>query len=101
PMRMNASAWILTIAVAVSERALESWRDRKSHRHGLGWAFVGVLMFSFSVPLTKEAVGGFDPFLTATGRAVIAGVIAAALLAVTRAQLPPPHLRRPIVFTML
>ena len=70
-------------------------------REGLAWAFAGVLMFSFSVPLTKEAVGGFSPYLTATGRAVIAGVIAAALLAVTRARLPPPHLRRPIVFTML
>src|SRR5690348_14870754 len=58
-------------------------------------------MFSFSVPLTKEAVGGFSPYLTATGRAVIAGAIAAVLLAVTRAHLPPPHLRRPIVYTML
>src|SRR5205085_11733744 len=45
--------------------------------------------------------GGFSPYLTATGRAVIAGAIAAVLLAVTRAQLPPPHLRRPIVYTML
>ena len=70
-------------------------------REGLAWAFAGVLMFSFSVPLTKEAVGGFSPYLTATGRAVIAGVIAAALLALTRARLPPPHLRRPLVFTML
>ena len=65
-----------------------------ARREGLAWAFVGVLLFSFSVPLTKEAVGGFSPYLTATGRAVIAGVIAAALLAVTRAQLPPAHLRR-------
>jgi uncharacterized membrane protein len=70
-------------------------------REGLAWAFAGVLMFSFSVPLTKEAVGGFSPYLTATGRAVIAGAIAAVLLAATRAKLPPPHLRRPIVFTML
>ena len=43
-------------------------------REGLAWAFAGVLLFSFSVPLTKEAVGGFSPFFTATGRAVIAGV---------------------------
>src|SRR5436853_6364651 len=45
-------------------------------REGLAWAFAGVLMFSFSVPLTKVAVGGFSPFLTATGRAVIAGIAA-------------------------
>ena len=64
-------------------------------REGLAWAFAGVLMFSFSVPLTKVAVGGFSPFFTATGRAVIAGVLAAALLAVHRAPLPPAGQLRP------
>jgi drug/metabolite transporter (DMT)-like permease len=70
-------------------------------REGLAWAFAGVLLFSFSVPLTKEAVGGFSPFLTATGRAVIAGAFAAALLAVRRVPLPPAPHRRPLLFTML
>jgi drug/metabolite transporter (DMT)-like permease len=71
------------------------------HRRGLGWAFVGVLMFSFSVPLTKVAVGGFSPFLTATGRAVIAGSIAAVLLAARRVPLPGREHRRPLLYTML
>ncbi len=70
-------------------------------REGLAWAFAGVLMFSFSVPLTKVAVGGFSPFLTATGRAVIAGVVAAALLAVRRVPLPPAQQLRPLLYTML
>ena len=70
-------------------------------REGLVWAFAGVLMFSFSVPLTKVAVGGFSPFFTATGRAVIAGVLAAALLAVHRAPLPPAGQLRPLLYTML
>jgi drug/metabolite transporter (DMT)-like permease len=70
-------------------------------REGLAWAFAGVVMFSFSVPLTKEAVGGFSPFFTATGRAVIAGVLAAALLAVRRAPPPPPEHLRPLFYTML
>src|SRR6478609_3670789 len=70
-------------------------------REGLVWAFAGVLMFSFSVPLTKVAVGGFSPFFTATGRAVIAGVLAAALLAVHRAPLPPAGQLRPLLLTML
>jgi drug/metabolite transporter (DMT)-like permease len=68
---------------------------------GLIWAFAGVLMFSFSVPLTKVAVGGFSPLFTATGRAAIAGVVAATLLAARR--VPPPaatHLR-PLLYTML
>src|SRR3954463_4947844 len=71
------------------------------HRRGLGWAFVGVLLFSFSVPLTKVAVGGFSPFLTATGRAVIARALALPLLAVRRVPLPPPPPLRPLLYTML
>jgi drug/metabolite transporter (DMT)-like permease len=58
-------------------------------------------MFSFSVPLTKEAVGGFDPFLTATGRAVIAGVLAAALLCLRRVPVPARRHWWPLFFTML
>jgi drug/metabolite transporter (DMT)-like permease len=53
------------------------------------------------VPLTKKAVGGFDPFLTATGRAVIAGGLAAVLLAARRARLPRHDEVRPLVVTML
>ena len=30
----------------------------------MAWAFLGVLLFSFSVPLTKVAVRGFDPTVT-------------------------------------
>jgi drug/metabolite transporter (DMT)-like permease len=71
------------------------------HRLGLAWAFVGVLLFSFSVPLTKEAVGGFDPFLTATGRAVIAGALAAAVLVVRRVPVPARRHWWPLFFTML
>jgi drug/metabolite transporter (DMT)-like permease len=70
-------------------------------REGLAWAFAGVLLFSFSVPLTKEAVGGFSPFLTATGRAVIAGVLAAALLRLRRVPPPPTPQLRPLLYTML
>jgi drug/metabolite transporter (DMT)-like permease len=70
-------------------------------REGLAWALLGVALFSFSVPLTKVAVGGFDPFLTAMARAVIAGALAGTLLAVRR--VPPPRRAelRPLVVTML
>lgn len=72
-----------------------------AHRSGLRWAFVGVLLFSFSLPLTKVAIGGFDPFLTAMGRAVIAGSLAVALLAIRRAPWPGRAQVRPLLFTML
>jgi drug/metabolite transporter (DMT)-like permease len=71
------------------------------HRSGLSWAFVGVLLFSFSLPLTKVAVGGFDPFLTAMGRAVIAGALALVLLGLRRVPFPERPNLRPLLFTML
>jgi drug/metabolite transporter (DMT)-like permease len=75
--------------------------DRRRIRAGLGWALLGVLLFSFSLPLTKVAVGGFDPFLAAMARALIAGAIAAVLLRVRRVPLPAPQFRAPLVYTML
>jgi drug/metabolite transporter (DMT)-like permease len=71
------------------------------HRLGLAWAFAGVLAFSFSVPLTKVAVGGFSPIFTATGRAAIAGAGAAVLLLARRVPFPAPQHLRPLVYTML
>ena len=70
-------------------------------RRGLLWALLGVVLFSFSVPLTKVAVGGFDPFVTATGRAVIAAMLAVVLLSLRRVPFPPRHLWRPIAITMI
>ena len=70
-------------------------------RTGLLWAFGGVVLFSFSVPLTKVAVGGFDPVLTATGRAVIAGLVAVAVLVVRRVPWPERRHLKPLLFTML
>ena len=74
---------------------------RQIQLRGLSWAFLGVLLFSFSVPLTKIAVGGFDPFFTATGRAVVAGVLAAVILSVNRIPWPARHLVRPLLLTMI
>ena len=70
-------------------------------RVGLAWAFVGVLLFSFSLPMTKVAVGGFDPFFTAMGRAVIAGAVALVLLVVRRVPFPAREHLSPILFTMV
>jgi drug/metabolite transporter (DMT)-like permease len=70
-------------------------------REGVAWALLGVVLFSFSVPLTKIAVEGFDPFLTATGRAAIAGAIALVLIVWHRVPLPPRNQLRPLLMTML
>jgi drug/metabolite transporter (DMT)-like permease len=49
---------------------------------------VGILAFSFSLPATKLAVGGLDPWFVAAGRAVVAAGLAAAVLAAVRAPRP-------------
>ena len=62
-------------------------------------ALLGVTLFAGSIPMTKLAVDGFEPIVTATGRAVIAGVIAAALLRVRRIPIPPRSVWRALAFT--
>lgn len=60
---------------------------------GLLWGFVGVAAFSFSVPLTRIAVGtsgspGLDPLLVGCGRAVVAAALAVFALGITRTAFP-------------
>ncbi|TFD78809.1 DMT family transporter [Cryobacterium sp. Sr8] len=57
-------------------------------RAGLGWGLLGVAAFSFTVPLTRVAVEGMSPLFIGSGRAVIAAVLAATALAITRQRLP-------------
>lgn len=56
---------------------------------GLGWGLLGVLGFSLTIPLTRIAVAGLSPLFIGAGRAVVAGLLAAAALLITRQR--PPH----------
>ena len=55
-----------------------------------GWmnGFIGVLIFSGSLPATRLAVADFDPLFLTFCRATIAGVLAGALLLLFRQQRP-------------
>ncbi|AXG14253.1 DMT family transporter [Intrasporangium calvum] len=55
---------------------------------GLMWGLVGVAAFSFTVPFTRVTVGGLSPLFIGSGRAVVAAVLAALALALTRQRLP-------------
>ena len=59
-----------------------------SDRAGLLWCLLGVLAFSFTVPFTRVAVEGLSPLFIGSGRAVIAGALAAAVLLATRQLVP-------------
>ena len=48
----------------------------------------GVLAFSFTLPFTRVALGGISPVLVGSGRAVVAAVLAALALALTRQRFP-------------
>jgi drug/metabolite transporter (DMT)-like permease len=55
---------------------------------GLRWAALGVLVFSFSLPMTKIAVRGMAPIVASMGRASVAAVLALVVLVASRSQLP-------------
>ncbi|MDB5616076.1 DMT family transporter [Tardiphaga sp.] len=57
-----------------------------------GWihGFLGMLIFSGSLPATRVAVMDFDPVFLTVARAVIAGVIGLALLLMFREKRPAP-----------
>jgi drug/metabolite transporter (DMT)-like permease len=55
---------------------------------GLWWGFVGVAAFSFTLPFTRVAVTGLSPLFIGSGRAVVATVLAAFALTLTRQRLP-------------
>jgi drug/metabolite transporter (DMT)-like permease len=52
------------------------------------WGGLGVLGFSFSLPATRLAVEDLDPTIVGLGRALVAAVLAAVLLAVRRERVP-------------
>lgn len=69
-------------------------------RVGLALALLGVFFFSLSLPMTKLALDGFNPYFTAFGRAVVAGILAVAILAIRRVPFPDRSLWRGIWYTV-
>ncbi len=57
---------------------------------GFGYGFLGIFIFSLTLPATKIAIaGGFDPIFVGLGRAVVAALPSLVLLIVTRQKMPP------------
>lgn len=75
--------------------------DSRRVRVGLAWAFVAVALWSLSLPLTKAALGGFDVFVVAAGRGVVAGVLAVIVLCFLRRPFPKRDLWRPLAWTAM
>ena len=60
----------------------------RERRRGFAWGFVGVASFSLTLPATRVAVASLDPVFVGLGRAVVAAVLAAIVLAATRTRWP-------------
>lgn len=55
---------------------------------GLIYGFFGVLGFSLTLPATRVAVADLDPILVGLGRALVAAILAAGLLGITKQKRP-------------
>ncbi|WP_036322459.1 DMT family transporter [Microbispora sp. ATCC PTA-5024] len=82
-------------AIAIPPVAVRERTPRRRAWQGSLLAGAGVAAFSGSFPATVFAMRGFDPYLVAMGRAVLAAAAAAACLVAAGAPLLPPrsHLR--------
>lgn len=58
-------------------------------RLGLWLGLIGVIAFSGTLPATRLAVAWLDPVFVGLGRALVAAVLAAVVLAATRTPIPP------------
>ncbi|WP_088347411.1 MULTISPECIES: DMT family transporter [Rhodomicrobium] len=60
-----------------------------SELSGLLSGLVGVVAFGLTLPMTHIALAGFDRYFVGIGRAILAALLAAVVLIVTRQKLPP------------
>jgi drug/metabolite transporter (DMT)-like permease len=57
--------------------------------NGFIYGFIGILIFSLTLPATRMAVSAFDPVFVGLGRAIVAAGLAFILLVATRQPIPP------------
>lgn len=68
---------------------------------GMLLGLAGVVLFGFTLPFTKLAVGDLPPLFVAVGRAAVASVLAAAFLLASRARMPPRSALAPLALVAL
>lgn len=66
---------------------------------GFAFAFLGVLVFSFTLPMSKLALSGFSPWTLTFGRAALAGFLAITFLKYSKVRFPERKLLRPLLVT--
>lgn len=81
---------LLLVMTTKNTATLDSVKPLSKSHAGLWWGLLGVTAFSFTVPFTRVAVenGHMSALFVGSGRAVIAAVLAALVLGLTRQKLP-------------
>ncbi len=72
---------------------------QSAERSGLVLGLIAVVLFGLTLPATRVALTGLDPWLIGLGRGVFAGATAALVLALTRTKWPPRETWRGIFIT--
>lgn len=75
--------------------------DISRENFGLLLGFVGMCMFAGTLPATRLAVTGFDPYFVTFSRAAIAGLCGLLVIVVTKRRLPPRSLWLECLFAAL
>lgn len=65
----------------------------RAEARGFAWGLLGVAVFGMTLPFTRLAVAELDPLFVALGRALLAALPAAIVLAAMRVPVPPVPLR--------
>jgi len=90
-MNPDNSAIVLVppaLPIVPSETSTPARQPQRAGGAGILFGFLGVLAFSFTLPLTRIAVGELDPLFVGAGRAVVAAALAIIVLGVTRQRRP-------------
>ena len=72
----------------IESAATPDGHDRLAETKGLLLGFIGVAVFSLTLPATRLAMADSDPVVFGLGRSLLAGAVAAAILLATRQRLP-------------
>ena len=63
--------------------------SRDPETRGMAWGLLGVAIFGLTLPFTRLAIVDLHPLFVALGRAIVAAIPAALVLAWSRAPVPP------------
>ena len=99
---MDQHLYLFDSALRVETTMMESQpRLSRTQAEGIGFAFLAVVLFSLSLPMTRWALESYSPLFTATGRAVIAAFIAIIFLKFAKQPLLPPGHYREFTYTLI